>query len=453
MPIVAENLFQIIWRGRWLMLITTILALSAAFIYILKATPIYTSTSRIFVEQSGPKIIGDLEKGVMTESQNYLYTQVELLKSTPILEAALVAPGIRQMKTFAKVDNQTAYLKRHLQADVGKKDDIINLSFDSPFPAEAAQLVNAVVDCYITYHAAHKRSTAAEVLRILQNEKAKCSLELSEKFKTLMDFKRQHLALSFESEEGNIILQRLERLSDAMTEAQLAVIEAQASYESTKAVVGDPAKLKFFVEAQRAKGAGVSTANEIDLLGATLDELQRHRADRLRQLTSNHPVVKALDTEIAQVKKQIDELNITFGQAQLALAQEEYAAARQKESQVTKQFEDQRQEAEDLNEKLSQYTLLQSEWEQTKKLCDILDDRIKELDITEDAGALNINILEAAHPATVPSRPQKARILGSAFVLALMLGAGMVLLRDRTRGGLYYESQRIRGSAKWAASI
>jgi len=129
---ISESLVQIIWRRRWIVLLTTVVVLAAAFAYLAKATPIYTSTSRVYVEQSGPKIITDIEKGFMTQSKNYLYNQGELLKSMQILAAALDVPGVRQMKTFANVDNLIAYLKKTLDVTVGKKDDIISVSFDSP---------------------------------------------------------------------------------------------------------------------------------------------------------------------------------------------------------------------------------------------------------------------------------------------------------------------------------
>ena len=171
-----ESLIQIMWRSRWIVLITTLAAMIGAFAYLQKTTPIYTSTSRIYVEQSGPKIMSETEEGVMTRSKNYLYTQAEILKSTPIISAALKMPGtnIIHINIFENVDNPIVFLKKKaLDVSVGKKDDIISISSDSPKPAEAAELVNAVVDSYITYNATTKRSTSAEVLKILQNENTK----------------------------------------------------------------------------------------------------------------------------------------------------------------------------------------------------------------------------------------------------------------------------------------
>jgi len=428
--IMPESLIQIIWRNRLIVLVTTLAALIAVLVYLIKAAPIYTSTSKVYIEQSGPKIISETEEGIMTQSNNYLYTQAELLKSSPILTSVVETPGIKQMQTFAKVDNPVALLKSVLDVRVGTKDDIISVLFKSPYPAEAAQIVNSVVDSYIKYHTSRKRSNSAEVLKILQNEKNKRDKELSEKLKATMDFKRENVSLAFETDQGNIIIERLGKLSTVLTEAQLATIESKSAYESAKAMMSDPARLTQFIEAQRAKGVYVSTVSEKGELMSKLDQLQLRHKDRLRQVTPEHPAVTSLENEIARLKSQIDELDADFAQAQLAVVEQQYLAAKEKEDQIAKYYEDQRQLALNLNEQLAQYTILQSDWEQTKKLCDILGDRIKEVNVTEDVGALNISILEFARQANKPSEPQKARYVGLALIIGLMLGCALALLRD-----------------------
>ena len=428
--IMPESLIRIIWRSRLVVLITTLVALIAVLVYLIKTAPIYTSTSRIYVEQSGPKIISETAEGIMTQSKNYLYTQAELLKSTPILVAVADTPGIKKMQTFAKVNNPVALMKSNLSVRVGSKDDIISVSFKSPYPAEVAQIVNAVVDSYVKYNASRKRSTSAEVLKILQNEKDKRNKELSEKLKAMMDFRRENVSLAFEGEQGNIVVERLGKLSSVLTEAQLATIESKSAFESAKALISDPAKFTQFTEAQRAKGVYVSTVSEKGVLMSKLDQLQLRLKDRLRQVTTEHPAVTSLENEIAHIRSQIDQMDAEFAQAQLAVLEQQYNAAKEKEEQIATYYEEQRQLTLNLNEQLAQYTILQSEWEQTKKLCDILSDRIKEVNVTEDVGALNISILENARPANNPSEPQKGRYLGIALVIGFMLGCTLALLRD-----------------------
>ena len=135
-----ESLLHIILWHRWTIFLSVIVFLAIAVIYLTRATPIYTSQSRIYVEQSGPRIINEYE-GIMTRSNNYLYTQGELIKSTPIVGQVANDDQIKRLKTLSKIDNIVGYLKNNIIVDIGMKDDIITVSCESPYPEEAAQIV------------------------------------------------------------------------------------------------------------------------------------------------------------------------------------------------------------------------------------------------------------------------------------------------------------------------
>ena len=111
----SEGIFEILWRRRWTILLTVLACLAAGLVYLQQVTPLYTSISRLYVEQIGPQVWERDASGQVTRWTNYLYTQAELLKSTPILAAALDAPDISQMKTFAEFDNPIAYMKKKIR--------------------------------------------------------------------------------------------------------------------------------------------------------------------------------------------------------------------------------------------------------------------------------------------------------------------------------------------------
>ncbi len=424
-----ESLFLIIWRSRWIVLACVVTALVLAFIYVSKATPIYTSTSTIYVEQSGPKIITEMEGGLMTQSKNYLYNQAVLLKSTPILSAALDVPEIGHARTFERIDNPLAYLKKKLDVAVGKKDDIISISFDSPYPAEAAQIVNNVVESYIDYHNNTKKTTAAELLKYCRAEKEKSTKEFTDKLTAMADFKKEHEALALESTHGNLVIERLDRLSSVLTEAQLATIEKKSAYESTKEMVNDPVKLQKFIEAQKTSGLYVTSSREEDILKQNIDQLTLELESLLRQVKPGHPLVAEKQNEIEHSRKQLAELETQLAQAQLAVAEQEYIDANERQDEIAQYYEQQRQEVIALNQQFTQYTILQSECDLAKNQCDLLDERIRQLSTTEDVGVLNISIVEVAHAALDPSSPQKARVMAIALMLGLMAGGGLALIR------------------------
>jgi len=429
--IMPKDLVQIIWRSRWIILLTIVTALGIGFAYITIAIPVYTSTARIYVQQSGPKILTEAE-GLMTQSKNYLYTQAELLKSTPILSSALEKPGIKELKIFQKVDNQIDFLKKKgLNVSVGKKDDIIDISSDSPDPVEAARLVNAVVDSYRSYHAASKRSTTGEILKILQDEKRKRDRELAEKLKAMMALKSENIALAFEDRQSNVILDRLDTLSAELTQAELQTVEAESVYENYKSMMDDPVKLKLFAESERTKGAYIPSANEWSQLESELEQLQMQLGDLRKQPVTNQPAVSALEDKVNQIENKLTSLYRKFAETQVAIAEQQYRAAKQKQEQIAGYFEAQRQKAVQFNKQLAEFTILKSDWEQTKKLCDILDDRIKEINITEDTGSLNISVLESASLSDKPSKPPKARYMAIALLLGLVFAGALALVRDK----------------------
>jgi capsular exopolysaccharide synthesis family protein len=424
-----EGLLQIALRQRWVILGSTILALILAFFYILKATPIYTSNSRLYVEQTGPKIINEYE-GIMTQSTNYLYTQAELIKSTPIVADVVNDTQIKRFGTFAGVDNLLAYIKKNLNVNVGRSDDIIAVSFDSPYPAEAAQIVNAVVDSYVRYQSSRQRSAVSEVLKILQKEKIKRDQELSDKLKEMLEFTKQNGVVSFNNEGGNITFERLSKLSGALTEAQLAALNAKADFEAVKGMMDEPEKIRQFASASASTGVHVSLNDRETQLQSELRAAELELKNARYHCTEDHPSIKAIHAKIDRINQELNEQTKNFADAYTEVMRLRWVTAKEREDELQTSFNNQLLAAREFGIKAAEYAVLQSELKRADRICEILDDRIKELNVTEDVGALNISILEVARPSDSPSKPQKAKIMGLALILGFILGGGLALLRE-----------------------
>ena len=431
---VSENLLQVLLRYNWIILSTVIVVLIAGFCLLLKTVPRYSSESRLYVEQSGPRIMTEMEKGVMTDSKNYLYTQAELIKASPILLEALKKLDAQRLQTFSNVHNHLQFLKNSLATQVGSKDDIITVSFTSPHAAEAAFIVNTVVDAYVTYHRTRKRNTAAEVLRLLNQEKEKRGQERSQLLRAMMEFKQANEGLAFQSDKGNMIVERIGAILQALTQAELVAMEAQSAYDAAQQLLQDPNRLADYLQTQHANYLGSPRFQEKARLKAKLEQFKLQRSNRRRELTPDHPAILALNSEIASIEGQIKSIDDGFKQAQIAAfiteKEQAYLTAKEKQQHLARHYAEQRDQTLELTQQVSEYTILEQEWEQAKSICDILDNRIKELNVTEDAGVLNISILEVALAADKPSEPQRAVFMTKALILGLMLGIGLAFLRN-----------------------
>lgn len=473
----GPGLLHVLWQRRLIVLVSVLLAVAGGVGYLYYATPIYSSSSRIYVHSSGPKIMSADEAGAGRSTN--LNTECQVIMSGPILAAALNSPGIKDLPTFSGDSSAFASLAAGLAVTAGKSDDLITVSFESPYSADVPQVVNAVVDAYLAYQSSRKKSTAAEVLKVLQKEKLKRDGELEEAAKDLLDYKQKNPALGFQGEKGNIIVQRLDRLSSALTEAELELVQVRSSYEAVLSLVidsnvvisrwarqvareslspmpwlpayspvydpdldiperlpkGTAARVNQLIDAkyQAAGAIYVSTQqDEESVLRAELNGLHIQMQSLKLSYSSGHFTIDRVEKRIAEVEQLIAASQEIKATSRLSAIRQQFDAARKMVASVKSDYDSQMKAALALNSTLADYAKIEYRWEGLKKLVEQLDGRIKELNVTEDVGAMNINVLETAGKPVLPIKPRKVQIAGMSVAIGVLLGIGLAMLRSWT---------------------
>ncbi len=422
-----DNLIKVFWQSRWVMLVLITLALFMGFVYIQKATPIYTSTAKLYVQQSIVSIPG-LERGALPRYN--LHTQAQLLRSTIILSAALQGKNTSRMRTFSGTDNPVAYLRRHLDVSVGRNDDIISVSLNSPDRIEAAELVNAVVDKYIEDHEANKRTSAAELLLSLRERLNEARKQEQERLDALTDFRKENILLATESDQGAGVMGQQLRLESLYMDAQLRALAARETLERIEAFSEQPAALRQMLSASgTAQDPGAEERAELRA------QLVQSRFDRTflleaSDLTVDHPRVKLLDAQIERLEARLVECDRDFFEATKAGAERELLGAEQNEKNVAQLLEQERQRTASYSVQLAEYDRLRKEFEQSEEYCQTLELHLRGMNISEDFEGDEIRVLEVARPSASPSEPQRARAMAIALILGLLSGGVFAVLRD-----------------------
>jgi succinoglycan biosynthesis transport protein ExoP len=416
-----QNLLLILWRGRWIVLLCSVLSVGAALYYLSRQTSIFSSTSRILVENDSPRIMNNEARGPAV-SGNYLRTQCELLRSAKILSPVAERPELRSMRTFAGASNPLGVLKAGMTAEVGRNDDLITVSFESPYPADAAAVVTAVVDSYKQYHLSKKRSSTDVVLNILTTAKPKADADLKELQQKMQAFKQSHPNLSYTGEKGNMVLDELSKLRDALATVRLQGLEARGELEAAKAMAFDPARMEQWLRLQQG-GPGGALQTELERLEVELAPLRGNALP-------GHSSVKAMETRIEELRKKIAEQAQENFAAYLAALEQRVTTAARKEAELDKSFGEQQKQAVALNSDSTVYSVMESEAKRLERFCEQLGNRIEEVKITESAEPITITLLEQARPGLVPIRPKRSTVLFQALMLGLVVGSGLAYLRD-----------------------
>lgn len=428
----SDSLLTVAWRSRWIILVCVVLAIAAGLVYIQTATPIYTSTSKLYLEYVNVLLLTS-EPGKLPQTERYLQTQAGLLQSRPIVATAVQTLEQQRLQTFRDVDIPAAFVVKGILVQVGKRDDIISVSFDSPYPIEAAQIVNGVVEAYMTSRSQQEQRNAAQVLQILQKDLDRVQKERLQKQAELEDFQANHMPLALGFEAGGAVMQRhLEDLQAELTRAQTVAMEAESFRDAVKVLAGDAGALRQYVQVKGSVSSYLSSTAEKSPLETRLVELDLQIGEISDKLTPDHPRVTALVNQRATIEAKLSELDDRFVSAVVAAAEQQCSEAADHERQLTSFYEHQRTQFVALGTEIAAYQRLRAAVDRLTEYAKTLEQQVSEIAriVNEDVGQLRMAILEPALPAKDPSSPQKGRVMAMALVLGFLLGGGIAVARD-----------------------
>lgn len=433
------NLLALAWRARWLILLTVLMGTGGAWLYLQRVVPRYISVSRIYVERNLPRILSnDAQLG---NSSSYLYTQAELIRSTSVLAAAAEAPENAELETFRTADSRVGLLKEQLRVQVGQNDDIINISIELPIAQDAAQIVNSVVKAYISKYAADRLSNTIEILDILRNEKQRREAALEQKGSELSEFRRQNSSLAVQVGNENVITKRFASLAGALDQTELELLNAKALHNRTQQMHKSPDVRPYLFELASNRQSAVE-----DLRIENRQQLNLEKQIQEIELSINslratwgdgHTRVKLLlqskddlQKRLADQQTAVEEHKTAIIEAYVETVAQEFQALEQKRSELQSKYDIQFKLAMQVNSQAGQLATLVESVTRAAKQVDILDDRIKELNLSEGVGAMNVSIMDLAGASSVPSYPIRSRILMLGALLGGLTGFGLAWLRD-----------------------
>jgi capsular exopolysaccharide synthesis family protein len=409
----------LILRRWWIVAIAVGVCLVIALVKASMSVPMYSTTSRIYIEQSGGGASA-LRGGAGPVN---LYTEAERLQSTQILIQALSTPGIRDLPTFAGSDSALDVMRDNLSATVGKEDELINVSFLSPWARDSEQITNAVVDAYRLVTSKQTRSRAAVLLSQIQEQKKQGDQEIDAKSKALLDFQSKYGLLPPSSTRANVVEQRLASLQDALMAAQLEALNAKSAYEQmAQTVMTDPAKMEALNRTAAQGSPALSVTTDQAEIRNELYQLEQKQKELGQRYLPNHPLMKA-------IQAQIDQRNAAYFLA----VKHRFQAATQHAQDLQSAVDAQQRQALELRKKELQYSRLQDDLNSARKHTDALEDQIKDVKVQDDVTPIKVNVVEPANASDAVVKSRKALIIFEGLVIGLILGVGLTFADRRFR--------------------
>ncbi len=424
----------ILRKHQWLILSFLMAVVTIVSIATFRMKPVYSASAKIEIDRDNTNILpfqGADSYDYMMDLDNYIDTQSRILTSETLALQTIRNMNLASNPEFEGGGGSDAIAvgslkNQKLPPEIGAflgslsvkripSTRLMEVTFESTNPLTAAQVLNAHLENYIEQNYRSRYEATTDATKWLQSELDELSVKVRRSEDARIEYERNNQIWSVDdkNDKSNVTTERLADLNKELTDAQSESLKKQALFEFAKS--GDLDAVPQLRD------------------NSVLQDMEKKRADLSIQYTDavnqygpNYPKVQRLQAQV----KDLDEQMTRERKGIIAQLESEYREAKQHEDLLSKALDEQKAEVNVMSEKMIQYNILKREAEANKALYDSLETKLKEAQISSGLKSSNIRIVDPAMVPSTPSRPAKTRNIALAFLVGLVGGIGLALLRE-----------------------
>jgi len=422
----------ILRKHQWLIVSFLLAVVTIVTIATFRMQAVYVATARIEIDRENGSILpfqGMETYDYMMDLENYIETQSKILTSETLALRTIRSSGLGARPEYASPNGPSEALatgslenqKRppELGAFLGSlgikrvpNSRLLDVSFESTDPQFAARIVNEHIKNFQEQNIRSRYDETTRATTWLRNELDELKITVQESEDRRIAYERKNQIWTLD-DKSNITTQRLADLNKELTDAQSERMRKEALFQFAKA--GDI--------------ADVPQLRDNPVLQGLTQKRQTATADyndALSQYGPNFPKVQRLQAQLKDMDQLIQKETVNT----LGRIETDYREARERENLLSKALDQQKVATNEMAEKMVEYNILKREAEASKTLYDGLMTKLKEVGISAALQSSNIRIVDPAMIPTYPSRPAKARNIALSFLVGLVGGIGLALMRE-----------------------
>jgi len=429
-----------------------LVAIALGFVYLAMATPLYTASSEIIIDNRQVRAVQELS--TLSDSPALdtaaIESQVEVLLSRQVALAVLkqlkladdpafVNPpksriheiwasilvnlrvandsGERSKDTdVARQRTVLSTLERNLGVSRVGRTFVVQVEYTSPDPTRAAEIANGFANAYMSEQlnsrieaTRHARSWLQQRTEELRQLSVNADLDAQK-------FKADHNLLST---KGTLISeQQFNEMTSQLVTAGAATAQARARY----------LRIKDIIETHQTESA---VAEYLD--NAVINELRTKYLDASKRLSDFERKLGPQHIAVVNLRNTMDELAALLFQELARIAQSyksDYEVAAAREKSLAANLGQQQGVAIAANDNQVQLRQLEQKAESYKTLYQSYMQRYQEAAQQESFPMSDAHVISAASPPLDPSQPRKPLVLAFSLMLGAAVGTGVGMLRE-----------------------
>jgi polysaccharide biosynthesis transport protein len=422
----------ILRKHQWLILSFLVAVVTIVTIATFRMQPVYVATARIEIDRENANILpfqGADPYEYMMDQDNYIETQSKILTSETLALQTIRSSGLGTRAEYASpngpseaivvgsLENQKS--PAELGAFLGSlsvkrvpNSQLLDVSFESTDPQFAARVVNEHIKNFQEQNIRSRYDETTRATSWLHDELDELKIKVQQSEDKRIAYERQNQIWTLD-DKSNITTTRLADINKALTDAQEDRMKKEALF-------------------QFAKAGGVSEVPQLrdsPILQGLIQKRQSAQEeydDALSQYGPKFPKVMRLQAQLQDLDQLIQKEKVNT----IDHLESDYREAKARENLLTQALDQQKAEANEMAERLVEYNIIKREAEANKALYDGLMTKLKEVGISAALQSSNIRVVDPAMIPGSPARPAKARNIALAFLVGLVGGIGLALMRE-----------------------
>src|SRR6202140_2682164 len=426
-PIDVRKIWSVLWRGKITILLSTIVAVGLAALFVILVPHKYTATTQILIDPTDLRAVqNDIAPTIPQSDAAVLQveSQARVIASDNVLRRVVDSEGLDHDPEFMRGAMAQQYgslsalneLQKNPQVKRSERTYVVDVSVTSEDPAKAARIANAIAQTYLTEQTEVRSNAARQISQSLTGRLKELQTRVRDAEQKVEAYKASHNIVGANGELVNE--QQLTGLNSQLSLARARVSEAKARLDQVESVLHSKTPIGAFPEAVQSQ--------TITMLRSQYAEIMRRDAEQKSSLGERHPAVIEIDAQRARLQKMIeDEFNRIA-----ASDRAEYERAKADEDMLSRQVDGLKNTAVSTNESLVGLRELERDVQASRAVYESFLVRSRETGEQEQVDTKNIRIISKADRPLYRSSPPPSIILGmAAMLLGFASGVGIVIMR------------------------
>ena len=403
----------------------------AAGVYLAVATPVYESQALLRVKQPkgiGTSLLEAMPMGNAMANTQLMNTYAEILKSRSVIVP--VIEKTEEPNKEGKFPAYAGYVKGKVATAPFKDTEIMQLTVRANTAEKAQKANNLIVEGFMNRLTELSRDQQKATRGFIEERTATAKKELKDAEDKLTDYKKANDIIA-PDDAVKLATEKMGMVDKLNAENRVALATANARLASTNAQLNGEA-------------ASIADNKSIQLYNQQLAQLEGERISYLDKYTAQHPKVKQVEQEIANLKQKINsEINKVASlqapsdnpvhQQLLAAKFQSEAEASVAQSNLAKLHQidnDNKEDIRNLSDKEQEFVSLMRDVTVANEIYVMLAKRLEEAKVAEASVATEVQVVDTATLPTAPVAPKKAMTLLLAALLGILASSGFVVVRE-----------------------